>query len=151
MTIIGKNKHKIQFKKIDNIMEFENLKNICFDLDFWKEHRNRIISSKKYIGIIINAELSLEELNLNYKLFDLIKIKFDTFKNGRGFTLARKLREDYKFKKDIRATGHILPDQYHFMIRCGFSSFEIKTSEKEIWENVIKYSITSHYQQTNFD
>jgi uncharacterized protein (DUF934 family) len=52
-----------------------------------------------------------------------IEIEFPKFRDGRGFTLARTLRERFGYKGDIRATGHFLPDQFSFLQACGFTSF----------------------------
>ncbi|MFK7831467.1 MAG: DUF934 domain-containing protein [Congregibacter sp.] len=49
-----------------------------------------------------------------------IVIQFDTFMDGRGFSHARKLR-DLGFSGEIFADGHVLPDQWQFLQRCGFS------------------------------
>jgi uncharacterized protein (DUF934 family) len=43
-------------------------------------------------------------------------------RDGRGFTLARMLRTRYRFERDIRAVGHLLPDQLDALRLCGFSS-----------------------------
>ena len=55
----------------------------------------------------------------------LIAIQFPVFKDGRGFTIARTLRERYGYTGEIRAVGHILPDQYVFLLRCGFTTAAI--------------------------
>lgn len=51
----------------------------------------------------------------------LVVIEFPKFRDGRGFTIARTLRERYGFTGQIRAVGHVLPDQYGFLVRCGFT------------------------------
>ncbi len=51
---------------------------------------------------------------------DLICIEFPKFRDGRGFTLARTLRTRYRFERDIRAVGHLLPDQLEALRQCGF-------------------------------
>jgi|GEM_PF-6244386 uncharacterized protein (DUF934 family) len=53
----------------------------------------------------------------------LVEIEFPKFRDGRGFTLARALREHYGFKGDIRAVGHFIPDQFVALVACGFTSF----------------------------
>ena len=55
---------------------------------------------------------------------DLVLVEFPKFRDGRGFSIARALREKYGFKGDIRATGHFQPDQFRFLQQCGFTSFE---------------------------
>lgn len=53
----------------------------------------------------------------------LVEIEFPKFRDGRGYTLARHLRERLGYTGDIRAVGHFIPDQFRFLIEVGFSSF----------------------------
>ncbi len=53
----------------------------------------------------------------------VIAINFPQFRDGRGFTLARALRQ-HGYRGDLRATGHFLPDQFRALKGCGFTSFE---------------------------
>ena len=55
----------------------------------------------------------------------LIAVDFPKFRDGRGFTIARALRERYGFTGDIRAVGHVLPDQHSQLLRCGFTSVAV--------------------------
>lgn len=59
----------------------------------------------------------------------LIAIEFPTFKDGRGYTTARLLRDRYGFKGEIRAVGDVLRDQLRAMRRCGFDAFELKAGK----------------------
>jgi uncharacterized protein (DUF934 family) len=52
----------------------------------------------------------------------LVAVEFPKFRDGRGFTIARTLRERFGYTGEIRAVGHVLPDQHGFLLRCGFSS-----------------------------
>jgi uncharacterized protein (DUF934 family) len=52
----------------------------------------------------------------------LIEIDFPRFRDGRGFTTARVLREA-GYSGEIKATGDVLIDLMFFMRRCGFDSF----------------------------
>lgn len=54
----------------------------------------------------------------------LIRIAFPAFSDGRGFTLARRLRAA-GFAGRLRATGHVLADQYAMARRSGFDEVEI--------------------------
>lgn len=53
----------------------------------------------------------------------LIEIDFPRFRDGRGFSSARILREA-GYTGEIKATGDVLVDLVAFMRRCGFDSFE---------------------------
>jgi len=52
----------------------------------------------------------------------LIEIDFPKFRDGRGFSTARMLREA-GYTGEIKATGDVLVDLIFFMRRCGFDSF----------------------------
>ena len=57
----------------------------------------------------------------------LIRIRFASFADGRGFTLARRLRlQGYKGR--LRAAGHVIADQYAMARRAGFDEVEIDES-----------------------
>ncbi len=54
----------------------------------------------------------------------LIRVAFDKFSDGRGFTLARALRRA-GYTGRLRAVGHVLADQYAMARRSGFDEVEI--------------------------
>jgi sulfite reductase (NADPH) hemoprotein beta-component len=56
----------------------------------------------------------------------LIAIHFPVFSDGRGYSLARILREQMGYKGELRAIGDVLRDQLFLMRRCGFDSFEMR-------------------------
>jgi len=55
-----------------------------------------------------------------------VALQFPKFRDGRAYSQARLLRETYRFRGTLRATGDVLRDQFHFLIRAGFDSFEVK-------------------------
>jgi uncharacterized protein (DUF934 family) len=56
----------------------------------------------------------------------LVALQFPKFRDGRAYSQARLLRETYRFRGTLRATGDVLRDQFHFLLRAGFDSFEVK-------------------------
>jgi uncharacterized protein (DUF934 family) len=56
----------------------------------------------------------------------LVALHFPKFRDGRAYSQARLLRETYGFRGTLRATGDVLRDQFHFLIRAGFDSFDVK-------------------------
>lgn len=52
----------------------------------------------------------------------LIEVSFPRFRDGRGFSIARILREA-GYTGELRAEGDVLVDLIFFMRRCGFDSF----------------------------
>ena len=51
----------------------------------------------------------------------LIEIAFPTFRDGRGYSAARILREA-GYARELRASGDVLIDQVVPMRRCGFDA-----------------------------
>ncbi|AXQ92599.1 DUF934 domain-containing protein [Cereibacter azotoformans] len=54
----------------------------------------------------------------------LIRIAFPSFSDGRGFTLARRLRR-MGYRGRLRAFGPLIADQYAMARRSGFDEVEI--------------------------
>ena len=54
----------------------------------------------------------------------LIAIDFPSFSDGRGFSLARRLRE-LGFAGRLRAAGRLIADQYAMARRVGFDEVEV--------------------------
>ena len=52
----------------------------------------------------------------------LIEVSFPSFRDGRGYSAGRLLREA-GYRGELRAAGDVLVDQLPFMRRCGFDSF----------------------------
>lgn len=75
-------------------------------------------------GIELGPETDLAPLLRRLGPVAAIRILFPKFSDGRGFTLARRLR-DAGFAGRLRATGHVLADQYAMARRCGFDEVEI--------------------------
>jgi uncharacterized protein (DUF934 family) len=56
----------------------------------------------------------------------VVALVFPSFRDGRAYSQARLLRERYFYRGELRATGQVLRDQFMFMLRAGFDSFEVK-------------------------
>ena len=57
----------------------------------------------------------------------LVEVAFPKFRDGRGYSSARILREA-GYTGELRAAGDVLVDQIAFMRRCGFDSFAPEAS-----------------------
>ncbi len=56
----------------------------------------------------------------------VVALVFPSFRDGRAYSQARLLRERYLYRGELRATGQVLRDQFVFMLRAGFDTFEVK-------------------------
>jgi uncharacterized protein (DUF934 family) len=59
----------------------------------------------------------------------VVAVKFPKFGDGRGYSIARLLRERYGYKGELRAVGEVARDHLHAMAQCGFDSFELRAGE----------------------
>lgn len=74
------------------------------------------------LGVLAGEGITAHEIAPFLGDLDLVVVAFPKFRDGRGFTVARTLREKHGFKGDIRAIGHLLPDQFPALVLCGFST-----------------------------
>lgn len=58
-----------------------------------------------------------------------IEVNFPKFGDGRGYSIARLLRERYGYKGELRAVGVVVRDHLFFMESCGFDAFELREGE----------------------
>ena len=58
-----------------------------------------------------------------------IEVNFPKFGDGRGFSIAKLLRERYGYKGELRAVGHVVRDHLRPMEAVGFDAFLLKDGE----------------------
>ena len=75
-------------------------------------------------GVDLASDVAPEALAGPLLQAALIRIDFPSFADGRGFTLARLLRQR-GYRGRLRARGHVLADQYAMARRAGFDEVEI--------------------------
>ena len=123
-----------------------NKKKVILTKGLWIQKGQLLKKNKIISGIQLNSDESLDEITDDILYFSLVQFNFLSFKDGRPFSIAKTLRKKFNFKKEIRASGHILPDQYIFLLRCGFSSVEIETSKKKFWLEFLEMDSGLYYQ-----
>ena len=149
MIILNKDKpQKNEYIFLDELKQTisPNKKKIILTKNLWIEKKQILKKKKISIGIQINSDESLDEITDDLQYFSLIQFNFLTFKDGRPFSIAKILRKKLNFEKEIRASGHILPDQYIFLIRCGFDTVEIEEKNMDVWTRFFKMDEGLYYQ-----
>ncbi len=58
-----------------------------------------------------------------------IAVNFPKYGDGRGYSIARLLRERYGFEGELRAVGEVARDHLHAMAQCGFDAFQLRDGE----------------------
>ena len=77
------------------------------------------------VGVLWPNNRPVAELAPYLKRIALVGLAFPGFRDGRAYSQARILRERYGFTGELRATGLVLRDQFLFLLRAGFDSFEV--------------------------
>ena len=59
----------------------------------------------------------------------VVAINFPKFGDGRGYSLAKLLRERYRYKGELRAVGEVARDNLFYLRQCGFDAFALRDGE----------------------
>jgi uncharacterized protein (DUF934 family) len=100
------------------------------------------------LGVLWPNDRRVAELEPWLGHLALIALEFPKFRDGRAYSQARLLREHFGFRGTLRATGDVLRDQFNFLVRAGFDSFEVKkpADAAAFAETVARFSV--FYQPT---
>ena len=106
------------------------------------------LQRKAKTGVLWPNNRDLNELVLYLDRLAAVALVFPSFRDGRAYSQARLLRERFRYRGELRATGQVLRDQFVFMLRAGFDAFEVKKqSDAEAFAQTVKrYSV--FYQPT---
>jgi uncharacterized protein (DUF934 family) len=85
------------------------------------------------LGVVLEADgdgktsmgEDVHELEAYLDMLSVVSLRFPIYRNGRGYSAARILREQMGFEGQIRASGEVLYDQWAMMARCGINAFEL--------------------------
>lgn len=112
----------------------------------WTEHRETLLRRNAPLGIRLESGQSPSLIADDLDRFDLITLDIPVFKDGRAYSYARLLRERYGYAKELRAVGNVLRDQYQFLHRCGFDTFQVADdAAADAWWSALS-EITHTYQ-----
>src|SRR5580692_6037929 len=97
----------------------------------WQSERDAWLARGGRLGVVLQPAHRVEALAPDIARFALIAAEFPGRGDGRGYSQARVLREQWKFAGELRATGYVRRDQLFFMARSGFNSFELSDADIE--------------------
>lgn len=102
---------------------------VIVSLERYTEQRDALQRRGTLLGVRLRSDQQAKLVAPYAPELALIAIEFPGFKDGRGYTAARLLRERFGYKGQIRAVGDVLRDQLFYMRRCGFDAFELKAGK----------------------
>ena len=77
-------------------------------------------------GVTWPNNRDVDDLVPHLERLAVVALVFPTFRDGRAYSQARLLRERFHYRGELRAIGQVLRDQFVFMLRAGFDTFEVK-------------------------
>jgi uncharacterized protein (DUF934 family) len=91
----------------------------------WRAEQPQLLARGLPVGVRVEAADILDPATDNLDRLAVIALAFAKFTDGRAYSTARRLREQWGYKVELRATGDVLLDQLPLMLRAGFDAFEI--------------------------
>jgi len=99
---------------------------VIVPLALWQAQRAALLS-REDIGVWLASDARPEALAGDVARLPLIAVEFPKFTDGRGYTIAYRLRARYGYRGELRAFGDVLRDQLFYMQRVGFDAFALRT------------------------
>ena len=103
---------------------------LIVSLDRWRREREVLLAALASVGVKLPNVVDVAAAWPEIEDRPLIALDFPGFADGRAYSQARLLSERFRYAGELRATGKaVVRDQFHFMVRCGFSSFELRDDQ----------------------
>lgn len=104
---------------------------LLLPLPLWLARRDELLARAdgNALGVWLDAGDDAAAIAADLDHFAVIAINFPKFTDGRGYSIARGLRERYGYTGEVRAIGDILHDQLYFLQRCGFDAFALRADK----------------------
>lgn len=83
------------------------------------------LKSRSDIGVWLSPNDDLVEVAKHFSQWPLVAIDFPKFTDGRGYSIAWRLRNHCNYEGELRAIGNVLVDQLFFMLRVGFDTLAL--------------------------
>ena len=103
------------------------------------EGRDRVASDNAAWGLDIPNTVLINDLAVWLPHVCLVSIRFPSFSDGRGFSLARHIRR-HGYQGLLRAQGPLIPDEFYYLTQCGFDEVQLPDASAQRQTSV-------HWQQ----
>jgi uncharacterized protein (DUF934 family) len=76
------------------------------------------------LGLSVENTVAIETITPFFERLSLIAIAFPAYGDGRGFSLAKRLRRE-GYRGTLRAVGPLIADQFAYALACGFDEIDL--------------------------
>jgi uncharacterized protein (DUF934 family) len=98
-------------------------------LALWREQQAALLARRGRTGVWLEGWEDPAALFSSGSIPELIAVRFLAFTDGRGYSVARLLRERHGFRGELRAIGDVLRDTLFDLARCGFDAFALRADQ----------------------
>ena len=102
---------------------------VILPLKLWRELRDELLARPGRLGVWLDSHEDPAAIAQDLRLFGVVAVSFPKFIDGRGYSIARLLRERYGYKGELRAVGDVFRDQLFFLSGCGFDAYALRAGE----------------------
>ena len=99
---------------------------VIVSLDRFGSEGDALLARPGRVGVRVRSDQTPDILAAALPQLAVVAIEFPKYVDGRGYSIARLLRERMGFEGELRAVGNVLRDQLFYMRRCGFNAFELE-------------------------
>ena len=114
---------------------------IIVPLSVWQAERDTL-AARGDVAVWLEAGEEPAALADDLDKLPMIAINFPVFRDGRGYSYARELRQHYNYQGEVRAIGDVLQDQLFYMWRCGFNAYDVR-SDRDLEEALNGFKVFS--------
>jgi uncharacterized protein (DUF934 family) len=121
---------------------------VIVPLAWWLRDRATLRARAEPVGVWLAPSDEPETLAPDLAQLALVAVDFPSFTDGRGYSIARLLRERYGYRGELRAIGDVLRDQLYAMAECGFDAFAIR-ADRDPYDALLSFAdFTGLYTST---
>lgn len=120
---------------------------VLVSLARWRSDRDGLSGRNAPVGLVFEPDSEWDDLASELGHFPVVAVNFPKFTDGRGFSIARLLRDRDGYRGEIRAVGDFYLDQLPMMRRVGIDAFAI--TDPQLRDSLAKggWPEVPHYMQ----
>lgn len=102
------------------------LEALVIDDEAFLANPDSYLQTQDQTAVSIDVDTNLDTMVPHLDNLSLLVIKFASFADGRGFSIAHRLRHSYGYKGALWASGNVIPDQYAMALQCGIDAILVE-------------------------
>ena len=102
---------------------------VIVPLSLWQLRKDALAARSGKTAVWLESKDSAEDVAADLHRLPLVAIHFPSIADGRGYSIARLLRERHGYKGEVRAIGAVFKDVLLGMQRCGFDTYALRDGE----------------------